>query len=123
MQRVADDTNFVMSWVVAGFLAFELFQIVTQVEVADMVNYSAGYVVLAAIMVGWIPGCGPQILTTTMYLSGAIPLSAQLGNAISNDGDALFPALALAPRAALAGTFYSTIPALIVGYGYFFLFE
>ena len=78
---------------------------------------------LIAILVGFIPGCGPQIVITTLYLSGAIPLSAQLGNAISNDGDALFPALALAPRAAVVATLYSALPALVVGYGYFVLFE
>jgi hypothetical protein len=64
-----------------------------------------------------------QIVVTTLYLAGAIPLSAQLSNAIANDGDALFPAIALAPRAAVLATFYSAIPALIVGYGWFILFE
>jgi hypothetical protein len=78
---------------------------------------------VAAILVGFIPGCGPQIVVTTLYLAGAIPLSAQLSNAISNDGDALFPAIALAPRAAILATLYSAVPALIVGYTWFALFE
>ena len=77
----------------------------------------------AAIVIGFLPGCGPQILVTTLYLNGAIPFSAQLGNAISNDGDALFPAIALSPKAAMLATFYSALPAFIVGYGYYFLFE
>ena len=76
-----------------------------------------------AILIGFLPGCGPQILVTTMYLSGYIPLSAQIGNAIANDGDALFPAIALHPKAALVATIYSAIPALIVSYSYLFLFE
>ena len=59
----------------------------------------------------------------TFYLNGYIPLSAELGNAISNDGDALFPAIALAPKAAILATLYSAIPALVVAYGYFYLFE
>jgi hypothetical protein len=58
-----------------------------------------------------------------LYLSGAIPLSAQIGNAISNDGDALFPAIALSPQVALVATLYSTIPALTAAYGYYWLFE
>ena len=37
-----------------------------------------------------------------------------------NDGDALFPAIALNPRAALVATVYSAIPALIVAYGFWF---
>ena len=78
---------------------------------------------IAAILIGFIPGCGPQIMITSMYVSGQIPLSAQIGNAISNDGDALFPAIALAPKAAIIATLYSGIPAMIVAYSYMFLFE
>jgi len=80
-------------------------------------------VVGIAILIGLLPGCGPQILVTSLYLNGAIPFSAQLGNAISNDGDALFPAIALSPRAAALATLYSAIPAALVGYGYWFIFE
>jgi len=58
-----------------------------------------------------------------MYLNGFIPFSAEIGNAISNDGDALFPAIALAPRAAIFATLYSGIPALLVAYTYMFVFE
>ena len=53
----------------------------------------------------------PQVLVTTMYLSGIVPISALIGNAISNDGDALFPAIAIAPRVALIATLYSAVPA------------
>jgi hypothetical protein len=77
---------------------------------------------LLAIIIGFIPGCGPQILVTTLYLNGVIPFAALIGNAISNDGDALFPALALTPRMAVIATLYSAIPALIISYGFLFLF-
>ena len=122
-RRVADDTNFVLGWVVAGFLAFEVVMLMVQLDLTSLPTLPSGVVIFAAVMVGCIPGCGPQILTTSLFLSGAIPMSAQLGNAISNDGDALFPALALAPRAALIATLYSTLPALVAAYGYAFLFE
>ena len=78
---------------------------------------------LAAILIGFLPGCGPQVLVTTMYLAGALPLSAQIGNAISNDGDALFPAIAIAPRVAVIATLYSAVPAVIISYGWLFAFE
>ena len=76
-----------------------------------------------AILFGFLPGCGPQIIVTTFYLNGYIPFSAEIGNAISNDGDALFPALALAPKAAILATLYSAIPAILVAYSYFYFFE
>ena len=66
-------------------------------------------------------GCGPQVLVTTLYINGIIPFAALIGNAISNDGDALFPAIALNPRAAIIATLYSAVPALIVAYGFYFM--
>ena len=78
---------------------------------------------LIAVLVGFIPGCGPQIIITSIYLMGVIPLSAQIGNAISNDGDALFPVLAIAPKVGLVATLYSAIPALIISYGFLLIFE
>lgn len=122
-QKVALDTNFVTSWVVAAFLLFGLFNHYSEIDLAAMINH---YIVLApmvAVVIGMIPGCGPQIIVTSLYLTGSVPLSAQIGNAISNDGDALFPAIALSPKVALVATCYSSIPALITAYAYFWLFE
>jgi hypothetical protein len=78
---------------------------------------------LIAVIIGFIPGCGPQIIITSIYLMGVIPLSAQIGNAISNDGDALFPILAIAPKVGLIATLYSAIPAIIFSYGFLLIFE
>ena len=64
---------------------------------------------LIAITIGFLPGCGPQILVASLYLSGIVPMSALIGNALSNDGDALFPAIAIAPRAAIIATIYSAV--------------
>ena len=121
--RIIKDTNFVTSWVVLGFLSYELAVYFTGSGIENWFKVYAPFVPLVAVLVGFIPGCGPQIVITTLYLSGVIPLSAQLGNAIANDGDALFPAIALAPRAAILATIYSAVPAFIIGYGYYFLIE
>ncbi len=122
-QRSAQDTNFVTSWVIWAFLSFELTLYLTGFDLTLWLEHWEVSLPLIAILIGLLPGCGPQILTTSLYLSGGLPLSAQIGNAISNDGDALFPAIALAPKAAFVATLYSTIPALLVAYGYFWLFE
>jgi ABC-type phosphate/phosphonate transport system permease subunit len=122
-QKVAQDTNFVASWVIAAFLTFELLMHFTGVDLAKIFAQWESLTPLIAVTIGLLPGCGPQIITTSLYLSGTIPLSAQLGNAISNDGDALFPAIALAPKMALIATLYSAIPAIIVAYSYFYYFE
>jgi hypothetical protein len=123
LSRVADTTNFVTTWVICGFLIFEIFIYITSYDLKTFFDIWLPFVPLIAILFGFLPGCGPQIVVTTFYLNGFIPLSAEIGNAISNDGDALFPAIALAPRAAVIATLYSAIPAVIFAYGYMFLFE
>lgn len=122
-QKVALDTNFVTSWVVIAFLCFELITLFGGFDLNTIFQNFGVYTPLIAVVVGMIPGCGPQILTTSLYISGAIPLSAQIGNAISNDGDALFPAIALSPKVAIIATLYSSIPALLAAYSYYWLFE
>ncbi|WP_099607415.1 putative manganese transporter [Vibrio coralliilyticus] len=123
LQKAAQDTNFVTAWVILAFMAFELIAFFGHIDLAATFSGWGVWMPLMGLAVGMLPGCGPQILVTSLYISGAAPLSAQLANAISNDGDALFPAIALASRAALVATIYSAIPALFVGYGYYFLFE
>ena len=123
LSRVVDTTNFVTTWVISGFLVFEIFIYFTSLDLKIFFDLWLPFVPLIAILFGFLPGCGPQVVVATFYLNGYIPLSAELGNAISNDGDALFPAIALAPKAAILATLYSAIPALVVAYGYFYLFE
>ena len=123
VSRVVDTTNFVTTWVISGFLIFEIFMYFTNFDLKIFFDLWLPFVPLVAILFGFLPGCGPQVVVATFYLNGYIPLSAELGNAISNDGDALFPAIALAPKAAILATIYSAFPALIVAYGYLLLFE
>jgi len=117
------DTCFVTVWVIFAFLLFELPILWTEFDFREIFTTLGLLLPLIGILIGFLPGCGPQVITTTLYLQGFIPLSAQIGNAISNDGDALFPAIAISPRAAVIATLYTAIPALIVAYGYFFVFE
>ncbi len=123
LARVIDTTNFVSTWVICGFLVFEIFMYFTTIDLKNFFDIWLPFVPLVAIIFGFLPGCGPQVVVATFYLNGFIPLSAEIGNAISNDGDALFPAIALAPKAALIATIYSAVPAILVAYGYMFIFE
>lgn len=122
-RRVCDTTNFVTFWVLVGYIAYALLESVLGFDLKGLFQTWGLALPFIALLVGFIPGCGPQIVVTTLYLNGAIPLSALLANAISNDGDALFPAIAAAPKAAIVATLYTAVPAFIVGYGYLVLFE
>ena len=123
IRRTVSDTNFITTWVILAFLAYELTVHLGNINLELLFKSYYILIPFIAIIIGFLPGCGPQILVTTFYLNGIIPLSAQIGNAISNDGDALFPAIALHPKAALIATIYSGVPAIIVSYAYFFSFE
>lgn len=123
LERIIIDTNFVTVWVVCAYLGFELMMLWTQTDLAALFHTYAVFMPLVAVLIGFIPGCGPQILVTTFYLAGMIPFSALIGNAISNDGDALFPAIALSPKGALLATLYTAIPALLIAYGWYFIAE
>jgi hypothetical protein len=100
---------------------FEVGVYTTEFDLGGLFDNMAIYTPLIAIIIGFLPGCGPQILVASLYLSGIVPISALIGNALSNDGDALFPAIAIAPLAAIIATIYSAVPAFIVAYGWYFL--
>ena len=89
----AADTAMVTVWVLAAFLAFDLVTAGLGLDLAALVDGAWMTLPLLGVLVGFLPGCGPQIVVATFYLSGLLPVSAMAANAISNDGDALFPAL------------------------------
>ena len=123
VRRTISDTNFVTVWVIFAYLVFELSVYFLGLDLKSVFDGWALFTPMIAILLGFLPGCGPQVLVTTMYLSGIIPLSAQIGNALSNDGDALFPAIAIAPKVAIVATLYSAVPAIILAYGWMFWME
>jgi hypothetical protein len=121
IRKTVDTTCFVSVWVITAFVCFELINLFTEGKMFDYLLFFGPFIPLIAILIGFIPGCGPQIMITSMYVGGQIPLAAQLGNSISNDGDALFPALAISAKVAILATLYSAIPAIIVAYLWYYL--
>lgn len=119
--RMAEETAFISVWVILAYLAYDYAAVYAGLDLKALFQTIAPVLPLVAAAVGFVPGCGPQVLVTTLYVHGTIPFASLVANAISNDGDALFPAIALAPRAALMATVYSTVPALIAAYALYFL--
>ena len=77
--------------------------------------------VILGVLIGIIPGCGPQVIFVSLYLKGMFPFAALLANAISQDGDALFPLIAMDRKAAFWATVVNTIVAAVVGTAYYFI--
>jgi hypothetical protein len=116
--RMAEETAFISVWVIGAYLAYDYAVALFGLDLRALFGSVALALPLAGVLVGFIPGCGPQVLVTTLYINGLVPFGALIGNAVSNDGDALFPAIALNPRAAVMATVWSALPALLLAYGF-----
>ncbi len=119
----AQETAFVATWVLAAYLVYEFFILglgkgdygAGEALVTAFLTSQGLKAVIIGALVGIIPGCGPQIIFVTLYTRGMVPFAALLANAISQDGDALFPLIAIHKKSALWATILNTIPALLVG--------
>ncbi len=111
----AHETSFVTFWVFVAYSVYALFMHFTQLDLAAIVAQAGVLPVIATACIGLIPGCGPQIVTVTLYTKGIIPFSALVAHTLSQDGDALFPIIAMNPRAALWLTMTTTVPAVLIG--------
>ncbi len=114
--HAASETAFVTFWVMAAYLIFGFTMLLSGIEEADLAKYGGGELaVIVAAVIGLIPGCGPQIIAITAYTKDMISFPALTANAISQDGDALFPLLVRHKAASLWATIHTTLPALITG--------
>ena len=114
--HAASETAFVTFWVLLAYLVFEFGMLLSGIKESDMSEHGSGVgAVLVAATIGLIPGCGPQIIAITAYVEGLISFPALVANAISQDGDALFPLLVRHKVASIWATIHTTLPAIIVG--------
>jgi hypothetical protein len=115
-QHAAMETAMVTVWVIAGYLLYEYGIAVFAIDFQSLAASAGVLAPIAGAGIGLIPGCAAHIVFAQLYaLEEAIPFSALTANAISQDGDALFPLMAIDLKAAIVATIYTTIPAVIVG--------
>ncbi|TQQ82470.1 putative manganese transporter [Halonotius roseus] len=120
-QHAAMETSFVTVWVLVAYLAYEYPVALFELDIAAIAAAAGVLAPVGGALLGLIPGCGPQIVLAGAYAQGGIPFSALVANAISQDGDALFPLIAIDKKAAIIASIYTTIPALIIGVALHFL--
>lgn len=125
----AQETAFVATWVFLAYFAYELFVLALgkgiyvsgELKMAEFLTQQGLTAVIIGALIGIIPGCGPQIIFVTLFTKGLIPFSALLANAISQDGDALFPLIAIHKKSALWSVILNTLAGLGVGLIAYFL--
>jgi hypothetical protein len=115
-QHAAMETAMVTVWVIGGYLLYEYGLLLTGVDIQGVAAGAGVLAPIAGAAIGLIPGCAAHIVFAQLYaVEEAIPFSALVGNAISQDGDALFPLMAIDMKAAIVATIYTTIPGVITG--------
>jgi hypothetical protein len=121
-QHAAMETAMVTVWVVGGYLAYEYSIAVFALDVQALAAAAGVLAPLAGAGLGLVPGCAAHIVFAQLYaVQEAVPFSALTANAISQDGDALFPLLAIDTKAAIIATIYTTVPAVVVGVAVYYL--
>ena len=120
-QHAAMETSMVTVWVIAGYLVYSYSMAIFALDIQALAAAAGVLAPVAGATLGLIPGCAPQIVFAQIYAEGAIPFSALTANAISQDGDALFPLMAIDMKAAIVATIYTTVPALVVGGSLYFV--
>ena len=114
--HAAQETSFVTFWVVIAYLVFEFSMLLGGFDETRLAAYGAGIgAILVAAAVGLIPGCGPQIIVMTSYIEGILGFPGLVSNAISQDGDALFPLLVRHRAASVWATLHTALPAVLTG--------
>ena len=121
VQSAINTTNRVTIWVISAFLIYELAAMASPVTMQETIEGGAQWMPLIGAFIGLFPSCGPQVLFTELFLRGIVDLPALIANGISNDGDALFPMLAIAPKAAFLSFVYTLLPAICVGYAIYWM--
>jgi hypothetical protein len=113
-KHAAIETSMVTVWVIAAYLLYEYSIGLFGLDIKALAEAAGVGAPLAGVALGLVPGCAPQIVFAGLYTNGSIPFSALAANAISQDGDALFPLMAIDMKAAIVATIYTTIPATAV---------
>lgn len=117
------EISFVIAWIFMAYVLYDLIILMLGGEEA-LVRLVLGAGVLsifAGAMLGIVPGCGVQIVVMSFYLKGSLPFAALVANSISQDGDALFPLLAMDKKSAFWATVITTIPSILVGLLIYFI--
>lgn len=115
IRTAVKDASEITLWVAVADLAFYAVQHIWGPQVKVWMDGAVLPVTLIAIIVGMIPGCGPQIFLARLFTAGSLPFPAILANSVSQHGDSIFPLLGRRRGQAMRVTLSSTVLALVVG--------
>jgi hypothetical protein len=91
------------------------------VEMTDWVAHNQMWVLLLAVLIGFIPESGPHLVFITLFLSGQVPFSILLANSITQDGHSTLPLLAESKRGFISVKVINGLLGLLAGTAGYFL--
>lgn len=115
LRHGARETSFVTFWVAIAYLITTWVISLGGIDLAVLVAASGIVGVLIGAGLGLIPGCAVQVVLTGLYTTGIVPFATLAANALSQDGDALFPLVMMDRRSATIATVVTTVPGLLIG--------
>jgi hypothetical protein len=115
LRHGARETSFVTFWVAVAYLLTTWVISFGGIDVAAFVAASGIAGVLIGAGIGLIPGCAVQVLLTGLHATGMVPFATLAANALSQDGDALFPLVMMDRRSAAIATVITTVPGVLIG--------
>jgi hypothetical protein len=115
VRTAVKDASEITLWVAVADLAFYAVQLIWGPQVKVWMNGAVLPVTLISVLVGMIPGCGPQIFLARLYTAGSLPFAAIVANSVSQHGDSIFPLLARRRGQAMRVTLTSTALAVVIG--------
>lgn len=115
LRHGARETAFVTFWVAGAYLLTTWVIEIGGVDLVAVVSAAGIVGVLVGAGIGLVPGCAVQVVLTGLYATGVVPLATLAANALSQDGDALFPLIVMDRRAAVVATVITTVPGVVVG--------
>lgn len=91
------------------------------VEMTNWVAHNQLWVLLLAVLIGFIPESGPHLVFITLFLSGQVPFSILLANSITQDGHSTLPLLAESKRGFFSVKVINGLLGLLAGTAGYFL--
>ena len=101
-------------WAVGGLAAVAFLPEIARSGVSAVAGEGA-LAPVAGSLFGLLPGCGPHVAFAAAYGEGAVSFAALVAVTVAQDGDAIFPLVAVDRVAAVLVTVYTTVPAVAAG--------
>lgn len=100
-------------WTFGALLLIHLFM--DSVDVASWVEKNRFWVLLLAVLFGFIPESGPHLVFVSLFVSGILPFSVLMANSVIQDGHSTLPLLAESKKGFFAVKMINALVGLAVG--------